>query len=995
MRDLQRRLSERFSVLRDSRRGPVFFIEHGLGVDERAELQSALRTCLRTYPLDTSWWDGCDLPLLVASTEVGYRYRGSGTDFWPLLEDEFGIELSPLGRQRIKNLFVRASGVFRGARPPATAWSEAFHLITWPISHSLLPLEFHRPLAAALARLRVSVIDAEDDALYRALRIAAALPTARFATLLEDASLVVSLTRSLLRREAGDFSFEVIERLFCDLEADDMARRGVAVARSIQRAQSRGGLKPLPAATPTKGTLQLRMANDALLLEACFPALNQEVAGPLRRTLRRHRFATRLWGATARVPSDQLLSGLPFPVKLTSFPPKAALLFTDLDTGEFDAQDLAILHSFELELSFPLLFAVSVDGDVGRQVFGSTITGHRKYWALLGEQDRAPQGVRTLGDVGPLRCIELDPSSAAGARALAQFGYDVRLGVSVRFAGTPPIDRGTEIPTFVAGDSRVLVPQRLTGEAALEIEVNGSSAIARSSDVVRFAVQSGDQRLKVSSETDLREYAFRGVDAPPVVNAPVSLELRSEERTVQALLGGRLSFVVDGRAPIDGLNLTVDLDVRGHVFSVTGPLGPVPQPVSIEHPVMKVLLSEDVQDHVSVADVATLRVRVGHLAHAAWELGRFVRPCWWDLRSVPTLLSEEGPLKFGTINASEAVRPPTEGLPGNGTYLLAPVALDRVEFSAAAPFATLCIAPSRADLHPPAIERPRIERRRRGSGTGVGLEELAEAYLRWSLAETCNAIGELHRRQVAARLEQWITELCCGAEWTEKETTLTRNGLWSLLEQVCKEEGLGRDAYLELSSDQDAQVRRLAMDEIRRSIPALWSRVAPPSDLDDHDYETLDAAFATAYEMLASRYRARGQARIADELARADPARSPNHWADALLRVRLEAELPAVAAMLLPSSGATRLMALDVGAMSVEDVADELVLWAASATKAFAGAVPSRDVLKVSYGLWVEPEMVLSANWRAALDTLLCERSVARATRYLALRLRQARTGEV
>jgi hypothetical protein len=998
LNDLQRRLSDRFSALRDSRQGAVFFVEHGLDAADLDELRAGVRRRVQTHPFESGWWDTNDLSLLVAATEVGYRYRGSGTDFWPLLEEELGVEVSPLGRTRIKELFVRAAARFRGARPPTTAWAEAFHLIAWPIAHALLPLEFHRPLAATLANLRVSVADADEATLYRAIRIAASLPTARFATLLEDVGVVVSLTRSLLRHERVEFSAEIVARLSRDLEADDLARRGVAVARSIQRAAraKAGGAFQLPAVTRTKGELQLRLANEVLLLEARFPVLDGETAERLRRSLRRRRFAPQLWGATARVPSDQLLSGLPFSLKLTAVPDKDTPLFTDLEAAEFDAQDLAVLHGFELELAPPHLFALSTDGEVARQVLGNTITGHRKYWALLGEDDDAPRGARAVGEAGPLQCFELDPASADGARALAQLGYDVRLGVSVRFAGTPALGRGGDVPTFVAGDNRVLVPQRLTGDAALVVDLNGQRAEARATQIVRVTVEPGEHRARVSSETDTREYAFRGVGAPPPPNAPIRVELRSEERTVQALLGGRLSFVVDSAAPIDGLPLTVDLESTGRVFSATGPLGPVPQPVSAEHPVMTALLSEDVRDHVSGAESATLRARVGHIASAAWELERVVRPCWWESGGAPKLLSEGGPLRFGVVSADDPVRAPVEGAAGSGTYLLAPIGLDQLDFTAAAPFTTLCVAPRRAQLRDLAIagaSKPRLERRRRGTRAGVGLEDLTEAYLRWTLAETRSVIGEIHRGQVTARIEEWMTEVCCGPEWTQAEGTIPRRSAWGILEQVCQELALGRDGYVVLTDEQDAQMRRLAVAEIRRSLPALWVRVGPPSELDDSDYEELDRACAKAYEELSKQHRARGQEDIADDLEGADPGESPDRWDNAFSRVRERIELRALAAMLLPSSSAARLMALDVGVMSADDVADELFKWAKAARKSFAGDAPPRDVLKASYALWVAPEVALSLDWRAALDTLVAERAVARATRYLALRAREARWG--
>lgn len=996
--DFERYLNERFSALRDSRQGAVFFVEHGLNPSELRELLASVRARLRIDSLDSDRWEENYMSLLVAATEIGYRYRGTGTDFWPLLDEELGVECSPLGRQRIKDLFVRASTHFRGARPPATAWAGAFHLITWPITHALLPLEFHRPFAATLANLCVGVINAEDASLYQAVRRAATFPTARFSTFLEDHGVVVSLTRSLLQRESHNLSSEIIDRLATDLEADDVARRGVAVARSIQRAaQLAGGTTDdFQTATRVEGVLQLRLTDSSLLLEGRFPLLEASTAARLRTSLRRRRFAPQLWGTTARVTSDQLVSGLPFTLKLMAIPERNMPLFPNLEEAGLDAQELAILNNFELELAPPLLFAVSAEGDVARQVRGSTITGHRKYWALISERDDSCRGCPTVGEIGPLRCFLLEPDTVGGARALAQLGFDVRRGVSVRFAGTPPVGRTNDIPTFVSGDQRVLVPQRLAADETVAVQLNGHSVAAGATDVVRVAVKPGEQRLCVSGKTDTREYVFYGVSVLPPMTAPVRLELRSEERTVQALLGGRFGFVVDGVAPIDGLPLTIDLKVGGRVFTATGALGPVPQPVSSEHPVMKALLDDDVRDFVAGAEAAILRARVGHVAGAAWDLERVVRPCWWHGQDKPQLLSEGGALRFGVVNADDPVSKPVEGVAGHQTYLLAPVDADLMEFGAAAPFSTLCIAPKRLHLSDLAVEgatRPKLERRRRGNSGGVGLEDLVEAYLRWSLAETRSAIGEIHRKQVAARLDEWIAEVCCGAGWMQVESTIPRKDSWGILEQLCRDMALGRDGLVELSEEQEAQIRQLAIAEIRRSLPTLWTRVGPPLDLGADDYEVLDGAWLKAYETLAARYRSRGQYDIADELADADPGESPERWDQALFRVHERVELRALAAMLLPSDSAPRLMSLEVSAMTVDEVADELAAWATSARRSFAGAVPTRDALKASYALWVVPELALATDWRAAVDTLLAERSVARAARYLALRAREARWG--
>jgi len=52
--------------------------------------------------------------------------------------------------------------------------------------------------------------------------------------------------------------------------------------------------------------------------------------------------------------------------------------------------------------------------------------------------------------------------------------------------------------------------------------------------------------------------------------------------------------------------------------------------------------------------------------------------------------------------------------------------------------------------------------------------------------------------------------------------------------------------------------------------------------------------------------------------------------------------------------------------------------------------VPSSDVLCTILALWLAPEVAVTMDWRGALDTLLSERSIARAARYISLRWRQA-----
>ncbi|HEX8671652.1 MAG TPA: hypothetical protein VF710_07175, partial [Longimicrobium sp.] len=313
---LQQRLATLFSALQAERTGPVYFIEHGLTPVELAELWNSVREELVTQPLEHVAWSVTPLPLLVCATEVGYRYRGNGTDFWPRLAAELATRLDQAARSRIRQLFQVASTRYRGAEPADSSWTRAFHLIAWPISHALLPVEFHRPLASALPRLRERVRDLDDETLYSSVRHAIRQPSARFETWLADTELVTTMVRHLLGEPAAGLSPTALDRIGADLFADQIARRDVATANRVQKAAKPRptDLKALP---QVEGLLQLQTADGKLILTGQFPRLDPRLEFELRRELRMRRYAPRLWGVTSRVPSEQLLSGVPFVISLT------------------------------------------------------------------------------------------------------------------------------------------------------------------------------------------------------------------------------------------------------------------------------------------------------------------------------------------------------------------------------------------------------------------------------------------------------------------------------------------------------------------------------------------------------------------------------------------------------------------------------------------------------------------------------------------------------
>jgi len=998
--ELHRRLAERFVELSETRSGPVYFIEHGLDGDEVEELKQSVGAALQSHPLDDDWWEFHKLTIIVAAAEVGYVYEGHGTDFWPMLEGELSARFDGASRQRLRDLYRSAADTFRGAVPPLTTWTEAFHLIAWPITHALVPLEFRRPLAATLANLRSRIEDLDDEQLYHALRLSAPRGSVRFSTLLDDPGVIVSVARALLGGASDDLAPETVRRITEDLAADSIAKRSVAVARRIQRtAKARPRAARTAEATEwtLQGNLRLRRRGDALSLEASFPPLEGEIAGRLRRVLRRRRFAPSLWACTARVPSEQILSGLPFALRLSSFPEEGAALLPGIDELGIDADLVTVLAGLRLELRQRLLFAVSASGEIGRELSGTTISGARKYWLLAtGDTFRAPADTPLIGEVGPYRCFELDPTQPNGASALEGLGYTIRFGISVFFAGDPPHRHGASVPTFSRGDRRYLV-QRRPHPDGLRVELEGDE-VDIDDELVRVSVAAGRHSLRAVTGGESSEFPFEGtarrVEPPP---SSCWIEPHSPELTVQSLLSGHLSFVIDSFAALEGLKVTVEVEAGRRRFGVSSRLAPLPQVLSSDAEPFSTLLDDQVRAALHNEPQPAVHLRVGGIAAGSWDLEQRVRPVWWVREpSGMSLQSEVGALPFGAVPAAAPHLPvsPLDGIDDAGGILLGPSGLDGAEHGPAARFTTICLVPAeqRASLRA-SIQKPRLVRRHTALPRAAGLKDLVEAYLRWSLAESGSLVAELRRRQVVSELDSWIAEICCGGDWVKRELEAPAVDPWVEFERVMRRSSVGRDREVQLSEDDDRELLSLAMERIRECLPELWSRAGAPGVLSDEDYEALDVAWGDAYERLAEAYEERGLIEVAKKIEGGDPGYPPEDWDAVLRQVKNRSELHGLAQLLLPTDSAEAFIALAPSTLSLDDLAEELELWAKRSLRAFAGQAPTGETLRTILALWIAPEVAIRSEWERAIDVLLAERTVARATRYLALRRRSVSGG--
>lgn len=985
--ELNRHLTKRFEALRDGRSGPIFFLEHGLNSDEREELLVEVQRARRFHRIDAEWWRGRSLPLLVAATEVGYKYQGCGTDFWPLLAEELKCEIEDSERQSLKDLFREAALIFRGALPKVTPWSGAFHLIAWPIVHAIVPVEFQRRLAVLLADLRVSVSELDDDRLYRAIILVSGPRNARFAGFLEEREIVVAIARHLLTGANSNLAPEALSRIAADLAEDGSARRDLLAARGIQRTLGRKpAKKPAPDLQPIVGRLQLQVQGSDLVLQASFPAGNPALAERLRRSVRRLRYAPRLWGATSRVPAEQFLSPVPFVLRFPEDPSAEAALLPDLQDLDIETDLKEELGRYSLQLKAPMVFSASsgAEPQVGKQISDAEIPVTRNCWILLDSEEASRFSQLTrLGPLGPFQCVAVNPASPEGRRALESLGFRLIAEAAIGFAGPPSINGAAPIPEFFVGDTRVLF-QRRPHATGLKVQLAGQE-VALTTESLRIAVARGEQVLRVGTESQERKYRFRGVEASsPALADLVRLSLTSSEGTIQALQSGAVGLRIETLAPFDGLELFLELSVMGYRASACVALGPLPRVLLSDEPIWDELLDDRVRRLLSLSARCELRARVGTLASATWELEQRIRPSWWTVgTSGPTLLSEAGVVPHLAVSPADPTGPPQDVAQiGESVSLLVPASLAT---DGANEFVTFCVG-SPTELAMTPITKPKFGRSRSSRVGRLGFEQLVCSHLRWSLAETSNLGAEVRRRQVARTLDGWTAEVCCGEEWATAERSLSGESLWQTLLRRCIDNGLGLDGYVDLLPGEATDICYEGIAEARRILPELLVRA---ESFGDDDRILLNAAFGRAYEVVAGRYERKGHIEKATRLREGDPSTPLESWRKALSQVRADARLDPIASLLLPTAQAARLVCLNASTMTLDELHAEFKSWAMRAKSAFCAPPPPDETLACILNLWVSPARAAEMDWRTALDTLLTERCVARAARYLSLSSRQ------
>lgn len=251
----QTRLASHFEALAKRRAEagwPVFALEHGLLPEDVHRLERVVGASLLAGPPRRTEY----LAWVVYAAEFGYRYAGD--QYW----QSFATETrgwNDRWREFIRNSFERFAERYHGAQPEG-AWAANFTIISWPITHGVLPKDLQKQLARVLYEARYSLraeLFSSAAALGKHLRALSYDASSRFREFAENTLLLGQIAAALLVQEPGDehlISATTLDRLIADINEERASREWLREARSsaqrlrVRGLSTRGAYAPTPAA---------------------------------------------------------------------------------------------------------------------------------------------------------------------------------------------------------------------------------------------------------------------------------------------------------------------------------------------------------------------------------------------------------------------------------------------------------------------------------------------------------------------------------------------------------------------------------------------------------------------------------------------------------------------------------------------------------------------------------------------------------------------------
>lgn len=980
LNQLETGLARHFQLLREQRDGrTVFLIEHGLDAGQIAELQDLVGRNLRLVGLDPYGWTGAGLPLAVAVTEIGYGYRGTGTDFWPRVEAALNAEIAVSERAAVTRIFESLDRRFGIACPYTTDWTRQYGHIAWPIRNSLAPLEIHRPLAAALGQVLASSVSlrSDDELLSELRKIASGLWSRRLTDWLEDADLAVELSRRLILGENYETWLEpgMVLRVAEDLRSDPQARRDLRTAR---RHASRAGIPAVPDVPPARWLLAVSDGQpDRLLLRG--PRLGERerrsVVGSFGPGA-----ALRVAGRnTPTIPLESFLSGM---VADLGQPPEEpmTIVLAGIDSLSSASSCEAILEAIQPET--PRLFDWNPQGGLMEQVLRGSVVPPDTQMVWLGwSSESGPDKADELeGWTGP-RFLVFRSDSVHSLLCLSEAGVQTGSPHAVEFGGGIGLVQGLRGITWYEGFP--LLCRALTDKVRIEVDGQEQGDFLNTAGIAELNLSVGLHHLRIMAGGASNTYDLEILPAEDPL--PFDCEITPADPHIEDLLADELLLVIGGPLALEDVRLELTLLADGEMLAEESLfLKFTPARLGARSATLQ-RLREAAFTAVppAAAAVFELHARFQGLGEFRWRLPRRPQTYHFD----PATGS------WQTKEGSEAVgrRVATAGAPVPVAAAVSAL-LDVEELTLEIPdgdrdtslVSGLLRAPAVLEIGKSTVSpQPVVVRAAEATVAGHGFLEICEAYLAWRCARVGDIFAESSRLAVATALETGIVTALCGTAWAQSEAMgrgFVGNAHDAFVTVCLKRQIATGSGFPSLAAEEQPLLREILTNRFRAAVPDLRSVI-----LDDKVVEALDFSVLDSYEDLGTLREGLGK----EPLEEFDIGFPEGEWRAAIDAAVEMAERPRFRPFILPSRRWQALSGTDYSTVSGDRLVEALSAVHLDVSRRAGEEWIGRRVLKSGLQLWLAPrELAATPSWRDDLLRLLSDRQTARAIRYAALRMR-------
>ncbi|WP_156406478.1 hypothetical protein [Hydrogenophaga sp. Root209] len=826
----QSSLERHFSALASARVGhdsPVYAFEHGLAVSELAAIRTRLEAQLREVrrPLHEYW-----LLWSIVAAEVGYSYDGD--EYWQSFSQEVPSWRLYGDRNLMRDWFRVFANRFAGFSPRGR-WADHFSIISWPITHSILPRYLQAHFAAHLHDMRYDLAQYGDLGIVQLGSLIQRRyygGSARFRDFLQQTELTARLVLALRDEDIqGDISpidRSTLGRIVGDLEEHQAVRHQLQEARKVLREarfRSSQSLVGRPVVAPQGGprdSKDVRVAGAKLMARGTpdgawrIGIAMPDFTGILRSedlqisVLDKPRI--RFSNDDGRwMPGRALLSYSRQHRPLSALT-DAGMAFMEIDGA--DARLRALLQPFfKLQGSFPLLLKIYEDG-VARQVHGNHVRADQGYLIvtsdpLSGDTIAKLELKQVVCAIVGVVAYELSTPAVLAERhfqALKQLRFGYGLRGRVEPVGLLPRRNGESTSTWLPSEEVIL---RLSADFAVSefvVVVDAEPAV--------HIQDAGNSDALVSF--GMLPIGVHVVQVTAVAKAPgqrlepeqLFLQVRSPEpwqesarkqagvRLVMEPANASLQDVLKGKAKVSALGPrgrfaridTFIRDAHGHDPAPLA-LGNLDLPIDSNamDRVLQKLDSDAVMGRIESAARIDIDISSDELGHDRLSFHQEVQPLRWKLehrdRSLLARLVDEA-------GADQAVVVRRYDLRNPDRYVAVKTGDCYAGVSVPAPGA-LFVARHRGRRYAAVVSlRERVTSLADlGARVDIGATRhtrdrtvamLLVHYRRWHGARALGPLSSVHRSKVLSAFELQLARILCRGTWADRANAcLTTQGL--------------------------------------------------------------------------------------------------------------------------------------------------------------------------------------------------------------------------